>query len=187
MNLVQPLRAWGCAVEVVRNDAWTVDAALAWRPERIVLSPGPGGPPEAGICVELVRAAAARGIPLLGVCLGHQCLAAAFGGRVREARRPLHGRASLVRHDGRGIFRGLPSPLRAARYHSLAVDPAALPACLEPSAWAEDGTLMALRHRRRPLVGLQFHPESYLSPEGEALLRNFAYTPPSDRSERTRA
>lgn len=171
-NLVQPLRAWGLSLEVVRNDALTLRAALALRPTRILLSPGPNRPEQAGISLALVRAAAARSIPLLGVCLGHQALGLALGGRVVRARRPLHGRASLVSHDGQGVFRGLPSPLPAARYHSLVVA-RRLPATLRATAWADDGTLMGIRHRSLPLEGVQFHPESHLTPHGERLLWNF--------------
>lgn len=176
MNLVQPLRAWGHEVVVRRNDALGVAEALALEPARVVLSPGPNRPEQAGVCVELVRAAAAIDLPVLGVCLGHQCLAAAWGGEVVEADRPLHGRATEVTHDGRGVFRGLPSPFPAARYHSLVVDPATLPAELEPTAWG-DGMLMGLRHRELPLEGVQFHPESYLTPLGERVLRNFVESP----------
>jgi anthranilate synthase component II len=171
MNLVQPLRAWGHEVFVRRSDVGLAHL-LDLDPERILLSPGPNRPQQAGVCIELVRAAAERALPLLGVCLGHQCLAVAFGGRVVEAARPLHGRATDVRHDGRGVFRGLPDPFAGARYHSLAVDPD-LPPELEASAWSDDGVLMGLRHRDLPLVGLQFHPESYLTPRGDDILRNF--------------
>jgi anthranilate synthase/aminodeoxychorismate synthase-like glutamine amidotransferase len=172
MNLVQPLLAWGHSVEVHRNDALSVAQALATRPERVILSPGPRRPEEAGICVELIAAAAEQRIPLLGVCLGHQAIAVAFGGEVAESRHPLHGRATPIRHDGRGVLSGLPNPFSAARYHSLAVRPE-LPECLVPTAWAEDGELMGLRHRDLPLEGVQFHPESYLTPVGDALLANF--------------
>ena len=175
-NLVQPLRAWGHAVEVVRNDALDVAGALALRPERIIISPGPNRPEQAGISVALVRAAAAARLPLLGVCLGHQALGLALGGRVVRARRPLHGRASQVTHDGQGVFAGLPSPLTAGRYHSLVVA-RRLPASLVATAWASDGTLMGIRHRALPLEGVQFHPESHLTPLGEALLWNFSRAP----------
>lgn len=173
MNLVQPLRAWGHEVTTVRNDALAVAEARALRPERIVLSPGPNRPERAGICLELVAAAAEGGVPLLGVCLGHQCVAVAFGARVVEAEHPLHGRPSEISHDGEGVFRDLASPLQAARYHSLAVDPTTLPPSLVPTAWASDGTLMGVRHTTLPIEGVQFHPESYLTPLGEPLLRNF--------------
>lgn len=171
MNLVQPLRAWGWVVEVRRNDA-SLETLLALEPAGVILSPGPNRPEQAGVCLELVQAAAAQRLPLLGVCLGHQCLAAAFGGQVLEARQPLHGRPSSIEHDGQGVFRGLPSPLLAGRYHSLVVAPE-LPEALVPSAWSAAGELMGLRHRDLPLEGVQFHPESYLTPLGERLLQNF--------------
>ncbi len=173
MNLVQPLRAWGCEVLVRRNDEVDVAGALALAPERIVLSPGPNRPEQSGVCCALIPAAGAAGVPLLGVCLGLQALAVAFGGRVVRARRPLHGRATPIRHDGTGVLRGLPSPLLAARYHSLVVSRRRLPRDLVPTAWSEEGELMGLRHRTLPLEGVQFHPESYLTAEGDALLRNF--------------
>jgi anthranilate synthase component 2 len=172
-NLVQALRALGAQVEVVRNDAAPVDALLARRPDRFVVSPGPCTPDEAGVSVELCRRSPA---PLLGVCLGHQSLAQAFGARIARAERVVHGKTSLVAHDGRGIFRGLPNPFVAARYHSLVAE--ALPECLEVCARTADrGELMAIRHRERPLFGVQFHPESYLTPCGRALLANFLEFP----------
>jgi len=168
-NLVQALRVLGAEVEVFRNDELDVEEAIARRPDRYVISPGPCTPREAGVSVELCRRAAA---PLLGVCLGHQCLVAAFGGRVGRAPRVMHGKASPVSHDGQGLFRGLPNPFPAARYHSLAA--LELPECFEVTARTADrGELMAIRHRERPLYGVQFHPESYLTPDGPALLRNF--------------
>ena len=180
-NLVGPLRAWGCEVLVVRNDVAPVDDLLAWGPDRVLLSPGPNRPEEAGVCVDLVQAAAARALPLLGVCLGHQALAVAFGGAVVRARRPRHGLPSPVAHDGRGLLRGLPSPFAAGRYHSLVVRRRGLPRSLEETARAlDDGALMGLRHRRLPLEGVQFHPESHLSPHGLALLARFAGVGPSD-------
>ncbi|MBX3466028.1 MAG: aminodeoxychorismate/anthranilate synthase component II [Planctomycetes bacterium] len=172
-NLVQPLRARGHDVRVVRNDALTVDEALALRPARVLLSPGPNRPEDAGVCVPLVRAAAALGLPVLGVCLGHQAIGVAFGARCVRARRPLHGRASRVAHDDAGVFRGLPSPLEAARYHSLCLSPRRLPAALVATAWADDGTLMGVRHASAPIEGVQFHPESFMTPLGERLLLNF--------------
>ncbi|MBI3725711.1 aminodeoxychorismate/anthranilate synthase component II [bacterium] len=173
-NLVQALRVLGHEVVVARNDALSVEEALALEPERIVISPGPRAPRDAGISTGLARAAGERGVPVLGVCLGHQCLGEAFGARVVRARRPLHGSASLIRHDGRGIFAGVPSPFLAARYHSLAVSESRLPRALVATAWADDGTLMGLRHRELPVHGVQFHPESYLTEHGERLLANFA-------------
>jgi anthranilate synthase component 2 len=172
-NLAQALRMLGADVEVFRNDAITVDEALARRPDRFVVSPGPRSPAEAGISVELCRRADA---PLLGVCLGHQSLVEAFGGTVGRAPRVMHGKASPVAHDGRGLFRGLPNPFAAARYHSLAA--LTVPECFEMTARTADrGELMAVRHRLRPLWGVQFHPESYLTHEGGAILRNFLESP----------
>jgi anthranilate synthase component 2 len=172
-NLVQLLLELGAAPEVLSNDAASVDELLALRPSRIVVSPGPGSPDEAGISVPLVRAALARSIPLLGVCLGHQCLGAALGARVVRAQELVHGKTSPIHHDGSGIFRDLPSPLRATRYHSLAVERASLPAELLVNAWTEDGEIMGLRHATAPLHGVQFHPESFLSEHGPALLASF--------------
>ena len=171
-NLVQALASLGADVVVRRNDAVTVDAALALAPDAVVISPGPCTPREAGISVDLVGAAAARRLPLLGVCLGHQAIGAAFGGRVVRAERPVHGKTSEIRHDGRGALAGLASPLVAMRYHSLVVaEP--LPDALVATARSGDGALMGLRHRSLPIEGVQFHPESYLTREGPALLANF--------------
>ena len=171
-NLVQALAALGADVVVRRNDAVTADGALTLAPDAIVISPGPRTPREAGISIDLVRAAASRRLPLLGVCLGHQAIGAAFGGRVVRGARPVHGKTSEIRHDGRGVLEGLASPLVAMRYHSLVVaEP--LPAELVATAHADDGALMGLRHRTLPIEGVQFHPESYLSPDGPALLANF--------------
>lgn len=174
-NLAQALRVLGAEVEVLRNDAITVDEALDRRPDRFVVSPGPRSPDEAGISVELCRRARA---PLLGVCLGHQSLVRAFGGTVGRALRVMHGKTSPVAHEGRGLFRGLPSPFPAARYHSLAA--LELPDCFEVDARTADlGELMAVRHRERPLFGVQFHPESFLTPLGGAILGNFLESPPA--------
>ncbi len=169
-NLVQYLGELGCELEVVRNDEASADELLERRPERVVVSPGPCSPAEAGVSGEAIRAFAERDTPVLGVCLGHQALAAAFGGRVVRGE-PTHGKSAAVEHDGRTIFRGLRSPLVAARYHSLVVD-SDLPSCLERSAVSGD-TVMALRHRDLPAEGVQFHPESVLTEDGRALLRNF--------------
>jgi anthranilate synthase/aminodeoxychorismate synthase-like glutamine amidotransferase len=169
-NLVQYLGELGCQPEVVRNDETSADELLARSPERVVVSPGPCSPAEAGVSVEAIRRFAEAEVPVLGVCLGHQSLAAAFGGRVVRGE-PVHGKPAEVDHDGRTIFRGLRSPLVAARYHSLVVNPE-LPDCLERSARA-DGTVMGLRHRELPAEGVQFHPESVLTEDGRALLRNF--------------
>jgi len=171
-NLYQYLGELGAEVRVVRNDAIRVDQALAMEPERIVISPGPGIPEDAGVSIELVRAAAGR-VPLLGVCLGHQALGRAFGGRVVRAPVLMHGKTSLVHHDGRGVLEGLPRPFEATRYHSLVVERMSLPDCLEVSAWTADGTIMGLRHREHALFGVQFHPESILTASGRELLRNF--------------
>ncbi len=169
-NLYQYLGELGAELRVVRNDAMSVEEALALRPERIVVSPGPGTPDQAGISVELIRRAT---VPVLGVCLGHQALGQAFGGRVERAPKPMHGKTSEIRHDGRTIFAGLPDPFTATRYHSLVVAPESVPGCLEVSAWAEGGIVMGLRHRERPVEGVQFHPESILTTAGKDLLRNF--------------
>jgi anthranilate synthase component II len=170
-NLFHLLAQLGVTSEVRRNDQVTVADALAMRPEAIVLSPGPCTPNEAGICLDLVRAAGS--VPVLGVCLGHQAIGQAFGGQVVRAPAPMHGKTSAVRHDGTDVFAGLPSPFSVVRYHSLVVAPETLPASLAPTAWTEDGVLMGLRHRERPVYGVQFHPESILSEQGHALLANF--------------
>jgi anthranilate synthase/aminodeoxychorismate synthase-like glutamine amidotransferase len=175
-NLYQYLGELGAETTVVRNDELTVAAALATRPDRIVISPGPGTPDEAGISLELARAA--EDIPLLGVCLGHQALGQAFGGRVVRAPVLMHGKTSEIEHDGRTVFEGLPLPFTATRYHSLVVDRESVPDCLEVSAWTADGVVMGLRHRARPAEGVQFHPESILTRAGHDLLRNFLYQPP---------
>jgi anthranilate synthase/aminodeoxychorismate synthase-like glutamine amidotransferase len=159
-------------VEVVRNDAVTARDVERRAPERIVLSPGPRTPAEAGVTNEVLRRLGGR-LPILGVCLGHQCIAHVLGGRVGRARRPVHGKTSLVRHDGAGVFAGLPNPLRAMRYHSLLVEEEGLPAELEISARTPEGEIMGLRHRAWPLEGVQFHPESYRTESGLELLRNF--------------
>ena len=176
-NLVHYLGELGAEVAVRRNDALDVQAAMALRPEGIVLSPGPCDPDRAGICVALTQAAAEAGVPLFGVCLGHQCIGQAFGGRVVRAGEIVHGKLATIHHDGRGAFAGIESPLRATRYHSLVVAREGLPDCLEVSAWLEDGTIMGLRHRDRPVEGVQFHPESIASQHGHALLSNFLRTP----------
>jgi anthranilate synthase component 2/para-aminobenzoate synthetase component 2 len=170
-NLARYVGELGYARRVIRNDALTAEEALAMEPEAIVLSPGPCGPAEAGISVELVRRAAEARVPLLGVCLGHQAIAVAFGGAVRWTA-PVHGKASQIRHDGTGIFARVPSPFAAARYHSLVAElPAGGP--LRATALSEDGTLMALAHESLPVFGLQFHPESVLTEHGHLLLANF--------------
>lgn len=170
-NLVQLLLESGAEVEVVRNDAEDVATLLARRPSGIVLSPGPGRPESAGICVPLLDSRPR--ISLLGVCLGHQCLGATYGAVVDRAPRLMHGKTSLVRHTNDELFAGLPNPFQATRYHSLSVAERTVPDELEAIAWSDDGTLMALRHRELPYWGVQFHPESVLTPAGPILLRNF--------------
>lgn len=171
-NLARYFRRLGQATHVLRNDELTAEQALILAPAAIVLSPGPCTPAEAGCSLELVRLAAGR-VPLLGVCLGHQAIAAAFGGRVVRAGTPVHGRASPIVHGGEGLFAGLPSPLSVGRYHSLVVEEATLPSELCVTARLEDGTIMALAHRRWPIFGVQFHPESILTEGGYRLLANF--------------
>jgi anthranilate synthase component 2 len=172
-NLVHYLGELGADVLVKRNDALSVEAALDLRPDCIVLSPGPCDPDKAGICLPIVAAAIERGIPLLGVCLGHQAIGQALGGRVVRAPRPMHGKTDRMYHGGRGLMRGLPSPFVATRYHSLVVERAGLPDCLEVTAETEDGLVMAFCHRTLPIHGVQFHPESIASEHGHDLLRNF--------------
>ncbi len=171
-NLAQYLGELGAAVDVRRNDAVTVAEAERLDFTHLVLSPGPGNPLQAGVCNDMVRRFAGKR-PVLGVCLGHQCIGHAFGGRVDLAERMMHGKTSPIRHDGRGIFRGIPDPFEATRYHSLVVREEGLPGCLEISARTPDGVIMGLRHREFPVDGLQFHPESILTGPGKDLLRNF--------------
>ncbi len=171
-NLVQYLGELGEEVRVFRNDAVTVAEVAAMQPQRIVISPGPCTPNEAGISVPLIRELAGR-IPILGVCLGHQSIGAAFGGRIVRAARIMHGKTSPILHDGRTIFSRLPNPFEATRYHSLVIERATLPACLELSAWTAEGEIMGVRHRAWMVEGIQFHPESILTREGKPLLRNF--------------
>ncbi|GBQ31764.1 aminodeoxychorismate/anthranilate synthase component II [Gluconacetobacter azotocaptans] len=171
-NLVHYLGDLGERCDVRRNDALTADEALALNPEAIVLSPGPCSPNEAGICCELIRKAAGQ-VPIFGVCLGHQAIGQVFGGTVVRSATPMHGKVSLVMHDGTDVFEGLPNPFRATRYHSLTVDPASVPADLIPTAWTADGVIMGLRHRVLPIFGVQFHPESIASEHGHDILANF--------------
>jgi anthranilate synthase/aminodeoxychorismate synthase-like glutamine amidotransferase len=171
-NLVHFLGDVGGRCEVVRNDRLTVEDALARDPEAIVLSPGPCTPNEAGICLDLIAAAAGK-IPLLGVCLGHQAIGQAFGGHVVRAPAPMHGKVSTISHDGRYILEGVPNPFSATRYHSLVVARETLPDVLVPTAWTEDGLIMAMHHRDFPIHGVQFHPESIASEHGHRILANF--------------
>lgn len=171
-NLVQYIEEIGTPVRVVRNDVMTPTELAALNPSALVISPGPGGPPEAGVSLDCVRHFSGR-LPILGVCLGHQTIAAAFGGRIIGARRLMHGKTSQVTSDGRGIFKGLNKPFQAMRYHSLAVERESLPDCLMVTAESEDGEIMGLRHNTHPTEGIQFHPESIMTTVGKRLLRNF--------------
>ena len=171
-NLVQYLGELGADVQVVRNDQVTVEDIAGLRPQRIVISPGPCSPDEAGVSVAAIKQFAGK-LPLLGVCLGHQAIGAAFGGKVVHARTLMHGKTSPIEHSGAGVFAGLPSPFVATRYHSLAIERATLPACLEVTAWTADGEIMGVRHREFTVEGVQFHPESILSEHGRKLLQNF--------------
>jgi len=171
-NLVQYLGELGADVHVHRNDAIGIEQIAAWEPSAIVISPGPCTPNEAGISVPLIQSFAGR-IPILGVCLGHQAIGQAFGGKIVRAGRVMHGKVSPVTHDGRGVFAELPSPFTATRYHSLAIERTTMPACLAITATADDGEVMGVRHREWPVEGVQFHPEAILTEHGHALLRNF--------------
>ncbi|MGH8720957.1 MAG: anthranilate synthase component II [Burkholderiales bacterium] len=171
-NLVQYLGELGAEVKVVRNDELGVAAIEALAPERVVISPGPCTPNEAGISLELVARLAGK-VPILGVCLGHQAIGQAFGGKVVRAKQVMHGKVSRIRHDGRGVFAGVPDDFVATRYHSLAVERATLPAALEVSAQAEDGEIMGLRHAALAVEGVQFHPEALLTEHGHQMLENF--------------
>ena len=171
-NLVHYLNELGAVTVVHRNDALSVEEALALRPEAVLLSPGPRTPDDAGICLELI-AAAPDDLPILGVCLGHQAIGQAFEGKIAPAGTLMHGKTSAIRHGGAGVFKGLPDPFTATRYHSLAVARETLPEALEITAWTDDGEIMGLAHRTRPLHGVQFHPESIATEGGHALLANF--------------
>ncbi|MDQ2067556.1 aminodeoxychorismate/anthranilate synthase component II [Xinfangfangia sp. CPCC 101601] len=175
-NLVHYFGELGAEVKVVRNDALSVQEALALKPQAIVLSPGPCDPAQAGICLPLTRAAAEADVPLLGVCLGHQTIGEAFGGKVIRCHEIVHGKMGAMHHEDGGMFRDLPSPFQATRYHSLVVERESLPDCLEITAWLADGTIMGLRHREKIIEGVQFHPESIASEHGHQLLRNFLTT-----------
>jgi anthranilate synthase component 2 len=171
-NLVHYLGELGAETVVHRNDALTVQDAVALAPEAVVISPGPCDPDRAGITLPLIRAAAGR-FPVLGVCLGHQAIAQAFGATVGRARQVMHGKLSAIEHDGTGLFRDVPTPFDATRYHSLVAIPETVPSCLKVNAWTADGTIMGLRHESLPIHGVQFHPESIETKQGHALLRNF--------------
>ncbi len=172
-NLVHYLGELGAETVVHRNDALNVQEAMALNPAGIILSPGPCDPDKAGICLALTEAAAETNTPLLGVCLGHQTIGQAFGGKVVRAGEIVHGKMGAMHHEGASVFRGLPSPLEATRYHSLVVERESLPAELEVTAWLEDGTIMGLQHRSKPIHGVQFHPESIRSEHGHEMLKNF--------------
>ena len=171
-NLVQALGELGQELRVFRNDRVSVEALLQLQPDRIVISPGPGRPRDAGISIEVIRRCGPSPW-VLGVCLGHQCLAEAFGGRVKHAPQVMHGKTSQISHDGRGLHAGVANPFVAMRYHSLAVEEKSLPSCLRVTARAEDGVIMGLGHAERKLLGVQYHPESFLTPEGKRILQNF--------------
>ena len=171
-NLVQYLGELGADVLVHRNDALTLDQIEAWRPEHIVISPGPCTPAEAGISVPLIQRFAGK-VPILGVCLGHQAIGQAFGGTIARAARVMHGKLDDVEHDGRGVFAGIESPVKVTRYHSLSIAPDTVPACLEVTARTADGEIMGVRHRDHPVEGVQFHPEAILTEHGHEMLRNF--------------
>jgi len=171
-NLVQYLGELGEDVRVFRNDEITLEEIGRLGPEKIVISPGPCTPSEAGVSVPLIRDFAGR-MPILGVCLGHQSIGQAFGGRIVHAKTLMHGKTSLIRHEGKGVFRGLPNPFTATRYHSLVIERESLPDCLEVTAWTDDGEIMGVRHKSLPVEGVQFHPESILTEHGHDLLANF--------------
>ncbi len=171
-NLYQAVRALGASCRVVRNDRLSVEGIRRLRPGKLILSPGPGRPEEAGVTLEVIRSLSRR-IPTLGVCLGHQAIALAYGGRVVRASRLMHGKTCRIRHDGQGVFRSLPQNLTVMRYHSLVAEKKTIPDCLIPSAFSEDGLLMGIRHREHPVEGVQFHPESVMTPEGSRMIRNF--------------
>ena len=177
-NLVQYLKQLGEGVAVKRNDAVTVDEIASMAPQALVISPGPGRPESAGVSLDAIRRFSGK-IPILGVCLGHQSIAYAFGGKVVAAKRLMHGKTSVITADGQGIFGGLKQPFQAMRYHSLAVEMESLPGCLTVTATAEDGEVMGLRHRSHITEGIQFHPESIMTPLGKRLLRNFIKTIPA--------
>ncbi|NMG77412.1 aminodeoxychorismate/anthranilate synthase component II [Aromatoleum diolicum] len=171
-NLVQYFGELGAQVKVYRNDEITLEQIALMKPDQLVISPGPCTPTEAGISVPAIREFAGK-LPILGVCLGHQSIGAAFGGRIVHAKRLMHGKTSPVFHEGQGVFRGLPNPVTCTRYHSLAIERESLPDCLEVTAWTDDGEIMGVRHKTLAVEGVQFHPESILTEHGHALLKNF--------------
>jgi anthranilate synthase component 2 len=171
-NLYQAVRSLGAQCRVIRNDAMTVAQIKKLKPSKLILSPGPGRPEDAGITLDVIKEVSPR-IPTLGVCLGHQALAMAFGGKVVRAKKLMHGKTCRIRHDGKGVFRGLKQNLEVMRYHSLVAERNSLPDCLVISARSEEGLVMGLRHRELPVEGVQFHPESVMTPEGSAMIRNF--------------
>ena len=171
-NIVQYFGELGEDVHTVRNDELTLDGIRALNPDRICISPGPKSPADAGVSVDVLKQFAGK-LPILGVCLGHQAIGAAFGGNVIRAKQVMHGKTSLIAHTGEGVFKGLPSPFTVIRYHSLAIERASLPDCLEVTAWTDDGEIMGVRHKEFDIEGVQFHPESILSEHGHALFKNF--------------
>lgn len=171
-NLVQYLGELGAEVCIARNDQITLAQIVQMRPDQIVISPGPGNPDDGGVSLEVIAQMGAK-TPILGVCLGHQCIGQIYGGVVRRAPRLMHGKTSQIHHNGQDLFAGLPSPFEATRYHSLIVERETLPACLEVTAWTDEGEIMGLRHRTNPVYGVQFHPESILTAGGKAILQNF--------------
>jgi anthranilate synthase/aminodeoxychorismate synthase-like glutamine amidotransferase len=177
-NLARYVRELGETPVVLRHDAVTVEEVAAMAPSHIIISPGPCSPTEAGVSTDVVRRLG-NAIPILGVCLGHQCIGAAYGGEIVRAGQPMHGKTSMIHHHGSGIFHGLPTPFRATRYHSLVISPASVPAALEVLATSEDGEIMAVRHRRDPVYGLQFHPESVLTEHGYRLVDHFLHGVPA--------
>jgi anthranilate synthase component 2 len=180
-NLVHYLNELGARTRVYRNDALTVEEALGLKPQAVLLSPGPCTPDEAGICLDLL-ARAPRDLPILGVCLGHQAMGQAEGGKVVRAKTLMHGKTDLIHHNGGGVFRDIPSPFTATRYHSLAIERSSLPNSLEVTAWTEDGEIMGVQHKDRPMFGVQFHPESIATQYGHEMLANFLDLAGVDRS-----
>ena len=171
-NIVQYFGELGEEVRTVRNDEITLDAIAGMKPDRICISPGPKAPSDAGVSVDVIKQFKGK-LPILGVCLGHQAIGEAFGGKIVRAKEVMHGKTSLIAHTGVGVFQGLPSPFTVIRYHSLAIERASLPSCLEVTAWTDDGEIMGVRHKEYDIEGVQFHPESILSEHGHALLKNF--------------